>query len=622
MCGISGVFSTSQLHAEHIFSSLSSIKHRGPDETYMAAFTGSEPAFFSCALSSDKMKQTFNEPGAHQSKGWLGYNRLAIVDTSDKGGIPLYDGEQDCLFLMNGEIYNYMAIADMFLKDETRDSETDTEVAFRLYLKFGDQFISYLRGMFVIVVVHPQRKQIKVWRDRLGIKPFYYTQSDHHFIFSSEINGIFATGLVDADFDKEKLAHQLYLTGSLSPATIYKNIFSLEPGKCLTIDTGSFESVSEPYWQMEYQRQERVVTAEEFLSDVRELAEMSVSGIDEIDKAIMLSGGLDSGLLAFLLRNNPKMQTCTIFSDTGQKGELHYTRKNARHAGLPLLELAMPTSMPPAMLEAFCLAEEEPNISPEPAYFLSCQMKNKVRVLYNALGPDELFYGYGHHVKAMKLKQVIGLSRFVWDKLLPAGKREKFNELRRFGMMSFPFISRSVAGWSEIKKLFAGENTHAWQHPLEVVLQQAQQNFPDINRCDVMKQLSYLDIYYYISSYHSFRSDRPSMLNHIEMRFPYLDHHFVQKYFNLANLEIGLRFGNEKPFFRKQIQGVMDPAVFAMKKIGFAMDNTWYKQFDNKLIAKRLSGLLSAEAVDQFCSTPEKNWLLFSLSALSTRYIK
>ena len=621
MCGISGVFSRQHLAAEHMLSSLSAIKHRGPDDTYLAALKEQHPVFFSCHLSSEDMKQIFEDPGDCRATGWIGYNRLSIIDSSVEGGKPLYDEERDCLFLMNGEVYNYKSLAQTFLEGEKRWSDTDTEVAFRLYLKLGDDFVHHLRGMFTIVAIHPKSYKIKIWRDRFGIKPFYYTFTGDHFIFSSEMTGVFSTGLVNIDFDKERLAHQLYLTGSLSPSVIYKDIRSLEPGCCLEVDSRSFELKIERYWQMVYQPAPDTISTDEFLNDIRELAALSLEGVDETDKTLMLSGGLDSGLLAAFFKNARRMKACTIYSDFGRhRDELAYARLNAQHAGIPLLEIRMPAAMSPEMLDDFCLAEEEPNISPEPAYFLSSQIKNQSRILYNALGPDELFYGYGHYVKARKLEYAVGLLRLIPGSLLPMKKREKLVDLRRYGLAVFPFISRSVAGWTEIKNLFREENTHTWQHPLEIVLQQAKSSFPDFEKCDLLKQMSYLDIYYYISSYHSFRSDRPAMLHHMEMRFPYLDHLFIQKYFNIAGLDKGLAYGNEKPFFRKHIKHVIDPAILTMEKTGFGMNDSWLRSFHPDMIKNGLSGLIPDEAIHKFCISPERSWLLFSLSGLAAKY--
>ncbi|MBX3238582.1 MAG: hypothetical protein KIT80_07360 [Chitinophagaceae bacterium] len=566
------------------------------------------------------MKSRFPAPGVSGSKAWVGYNRLAIVDVSESGFLPFYDEARDCLFFMNGEIYNYKQLRKTFLADIPFRSETDTEVAFRLYLELGDSFVQQLRGMFAIAVVHPGKNLVKVWRDRLGIKPFYYSVDKDHFIFSSEIGGILATGMAPAEFDLEKLGHQLYLGASLSPATLYKNIFSLEPGCFLEVNTRSFEYTTGSYWQMSFAPSDIDISREEFLGDIKEIADLSLEGVDDIEKAVMLSGGLDSGLLAFFLNasRTGNITGCTIYNDSGtQTNELRYAAINAATAGIPLESFRLPPEMSGPEMEVFCRAEEEPNISPEPAYFLSSQLKGKKRILYNALGPDELFYGYGHHVKAMKMKRLLPLLGFAWDTLLLPPKKEKFRAFRIYGLAALPFISRSVAGWEEIQQLFRDHSSAAWQDPLELVLEQAKNRFADFSDCDIMKQLSFLDIYFYISSYHSLRSDRPAMLNHIEMRFPYLDHLFVQKYFNVRGLEKELSAGNYKPFFRKHARTVLDPEVFKMPKTGFNMSGTgWEKELNWKDLETRLAPLISSAAIRDFAGSPEKKWLLLSLSYL------
>ncbi len=624
MCGISGIFSRRSIDAENIISSLTAIKHRGPDDTFIVALENDSPHFFSCPLSSTAIKRQYAEPGPMLLNCWLGFNRLSVIDQTINGFQPLYDETRNCIFLMNGEVYNYRELRNTYLRDDVFLSETDTEVVFRLYLKLGDDFIHHLRGMFVIVVVHASDHTIKVWRDRMGIKPFFYTISDNQFIFSSEISGVFASGMLQPEFDFEKLGHQFYLGTSQSPYTIYKHLSTLEPASYLTVNTRSYEYTITPYWSLKFNPVPSNISAEEFYSDVQELADLSLEGVAQRDKALMLSGGLDSGLLAVLLgKRASDINAYCIFSDENQSfNELEFAKLNASNAGVLLEEHKIPDKVSETMAREFCLAEEEPNISPEPAYYLSLRAKNKKRILYNALGLDELFYGYGHHIKALKYARYQFFLDWVWEKAVPAGKRGKLKDIRKYGLAALPFVSRAVASWDDIRNLFADHQSYAWEHPLDVLLREARADFADFDACDLMKKISFLDIHYYISSHHSFRSDRPAMLNHIEMRFPYLDHLFIQKYFNIPGLEKGLSYKNNKPFLRSRIKNILHPEVFMMPKKGFDMPvESWLKNIDRFAVCKKLGDIASGAAINTFSKTPARQWLMFSLSEIHAHVV-
>lgn len=620
MCGISGIFTARQIGAEGILSSLAAIQHRGPDDSFIIATENAGSRFFSSPHSSAYTKQQYPLPGAAQSTGWLGFNRLSIVDRSDTAAQPLYDHKRDCIFLMNGEVYNYRELRATYLSDEIFSSDTDTEVAFRLYLKLGDDFVHHLRGMFVIVAFHQKEHTIKVWRDRMGIKPFFYTISAGRFLFSSEMGGIFASALLPRELDPESLAHQFYLITSHSPRTIYKAVCSLEPASCLTVNTHTYEHTITQYWRLVYDPGAPNISTGELYADLKEVADLSVEGVGQNGRALMLSGGLDSGLLAlFLKKSDPDIDACCIFSDSSHSfNELGFAKLNALQAGMELDAFNIPEEVPEAMAHEFCRAEEEPNISPEPAYFLASMVNGKNRILYNALGLDELFYGYGHHVKALTYAKYRSLLSLLPSQLLPEGKGEKLRDIRRFGLEAMPFVSRAVAGWEEIKALFADHRPGNWKHPLDAVLSQAKAGFPDFNTCDLMKKISFLDIHFYISSHHSFRSDRPAMLNHLEMRFPYLDHLFIQKYFNVPALEKGLSYSNNKPFLRSHVRQLLHPRVLEMPKKGFELPvENWLKNVDPSAAVKRLDGIASGEAIKNFSKTPARRWLMFSLTSLA-----
>lgn len=616
MCGFSGIFSTNFIDDTAIKASLKAIKHRGPDNTLHASFNP-DFSLFSSNLSDTETQQKFPNSSSFHAKNWFGFNRLSILDLSNNGMQPFYHTEKKIAFLLNGEVYNFKELKEKHLQNIVFKSNSDTEVVFNLYLKFGDEFIHLLHGMFAIVVIDHENHQIKIWRDRLGIKPFYYFLDDSKFLFSSEIKGIFATNLIEKEIDYKHLAYNFYLNTSFAPFTIYKNINALEPATQLIINTHDFSFKKVKYWTLNYQPSVEKISKNEFLTDVKNIVKMA--SISDVKQAVMLSGGLDSGLLAYQLnQNNVDVDAISIYnSDIEEQNEIEFARSNAKNSNLHLKEITIPNECNDAEIIEFILAEEEPNYTPEPAYFLAkAAKKQDYVVLHNALGLDELFYGYSYYSKAKKLQYIQPFLIPSFKHFLPKKKRLKYDELTQFGIESLPFITRSVASWEEIKQIFKKHQSDNWIHPLEILINQVKTDQPHFDKYPILKKISYLDIHYYISSHHSLRSDAPSMKQNIEMRFPYLDHQFVQKYFNQNNNVSELSLKNNKPFLRHSIAEILPKDVLYMPKKGFSMPTKiWMKNhsLENELKILKSKDL---EISENWQNDSSKKWLLLSTALL------
>jgi asparagine synthase (glutamine-hydrolysing) len=575
MCGFSGVLSNHELYPEIILGSITSIKHRGPDDTLI--FT-EDKEFFSCELSNPGTKESFQQlPSDKKSTAFFAFNRLSIVDLSTHAMQPFFDQEKEVVFMLNGEVYNYVELKKEFLANETLISQSDSEVAFRLYLKFGDEFVQHLRGMFSIVVYDLKNNNLKAWRDRLGMKPFYYTILDGVFIFSSEMKGIFATNLIRKELNYQGLAYSMYLGTCPSPLTIYKHISSLEAGCELEYSRLSGQMKVDRYWHLKYTPSKRAITFDEFNADLTELCQLHRTG--DVEKALMLSGGMDSGTLAYYFSKfDPNLKCLNIFANGHRIDEREFAKENASNAGLDIVYLEIPSSPSASLIESYIQAEEEPNSIPEPAFFL-CEEARKmgIAVLYNALGPDEIFGGYRYFATIHKLKKFNGLLKLAPDFLIPKKYREKFSEVKKYGFDYYPIICRRLFTWRQITKILKTEDGQEPIHPIEYLKNQINVTYPDFKKLPLLKRVSYLEIFYYITSHHTFRSDQPSMRFSIEMRFPFLDHQFIEKYFNQPDTfdNIGKYL---KPQFREYVSNVLPGKIFEMEKKGFSMPaENWTK---------------------------------------------
>lgn len=611
MCGISGIFTKEKINGRAISKSLESIQHRGPDNSLCGTFNHQKFQFLSHKLSDKETKSSYQNAETVESGNWIGFNRLSIIDLSNNGMQPFYDEASLTAFMLNGEIYNFSELKANELRNESFISNSDTEVAFKLYLKFGDEFIHKLRGMFVISVVDYAKGKVKIWRDRFGVKPIYYFINDHQFIFSSEMKGLFATELIQKEIEPKHLAHIYYLHSNFAPNTLYKNVFGLEAGAKLEVDVNSFQIRKEKYWELKYQPQNQVIEREEFLSDLHEVTRLST--IADVNQALMLSGGLDSGILAhFLAKNNSEIEAVTIYNENDDRlNEFEFAKITAQRNNMKLHGFEVPDKVDLNTLYEYATSEEEPSGSVEPAYFLSKKAsENHIKVLYNALGLDELFYGYKYYSQAEKFNSYKNLLFNAFKHFLTGKKRYKYDEMTKLGIHAFPLITRSSMSWDEIKNLF-GQND--WEHPAVELFKQVPREFHEI---PLLKQLSWMDFHFYISSYHSFRSDQPSMRHHVEMRFPFLDHIFVQKYFNQTYLHEGLSHANNKPFLRKNASQFLDERVLNMPKKGFTMSQeTWINGLGNLESQQiNLKIIFGEKDLTKWADNPTKKWFIFSTS--------
>jgi asparagine synthase (glutamine-hydrolysing) len=590
MCGFSGIVSQ-EIHDPHcLVQSLQAIKHRGPDDSRIYSF---ETGFSSLPFSNATSKAKF-APFSQPSSAMFGFNRLSIVDLSDKGMQPFVDDKNQTLFMMNGEVYNYKELRQTYLSDVPFASDSDSEVAFRLYQKLGDDFIHLLRGMYAIVVYNKSSKQLKAWRDPMGIKPLYYAVLNDGIVFSSEMKGIFATGLLNKNIDPQGLAYSMYLGTCPSPITLYKDVQSLRPGHMLLFQSQTNRVLETMFWALDYQPENRPIHFDEFAADVETICSLYQTG--DVPKGLMLSGGIDSGTLAHFLGKTDKTLKCyNLYTQNHPTDESAFASKNATNAGLDITFFDIPSSPPMGVIERYLSSEEEPNTGPEPTLYL-CDKVNHlgVKVMFNALGPDELFGGYRYYALINKYGQSKLLNNLPLI-CFPNKLKPKIAEVKQFGWETFPLISRHFFSWKSITLYFQNKGYEVPEHPIAYLLNQVRGQMPQFDRMPILKKASYLDIHYFIASHHAFRSDQPSMLNSIELRFPFLDHLFVQKYFNQAWLFNGIDH-QLKPAFRNYAKYLLPKDVIEMPKKGFTMPTELWMNSITK----------HPDAI--FSGTPEKLW--------------
>lgn len=385
MCGIAGIvgLSDQSLAREKISLMTESLKHRGPDATGLYV--------------ADKIA--------------LGHLRLSIIDLSESANQPQFDITNRFSITFNGEIYNFREVKNL-LGDYPFRTDSDTEVILAAYAKYGKECLSLFNGMFAFAIWDRDRRELFVARDRLGVKPFYYTQSaDGTFAFASEIRALLNSRLVPRRLNESGIYDFLMYQSVYAPETIVENIFQLEGGQCGLLRDAKF--TTEFYWRIEDRQTETIPADEqEIKKNVKELLLKSVERrmISDVRLGAFLSGGIDSSAVVALMSEISDRPVDTFSVTFGEKefDESRYSN---------LIAQKYKTNHTSVYLDADDFLHELPNAlraadSPSGdglnTYVVAKATKQAgITVALSGLGGDELFAGYPNFLNWLKIQNGI-----------------------------------------------------------------------------------------------------------------------------------------------------------------------------------------------------------------------
>lgn len=339
----------------------------------------------------------------------LGHRRLAIIDLSERSNQPMVDNELGLVLVFNGAIYNYRELrADLQKHDYVFFSDGDSEVILKAYHRWGEQSPEHLDGMFAFAVWDINKQQLFLARDRMGIKPLYYSQTKQHFRFASNPQALLAAGDVDTSIDPIALHYQLTLHAVVpAPHTILKGIRKITPGTSITINTQG-QLTQRRYWQLSACRQQdksgQEKSEQEWTDAIHDALREAVRkrlDVADVPVGVLLSGGLDSSLLVALLAEAGVKDLLTFsigFEDQPEEkgSEFEFSdqvveRYGTRHHKYPISNLEVLPRLPEAVQ-----AMAEPMVGQDAVafYLLSEQVSQTVKVVQSGQGADEVFAGY------------------------------------------------------------------------------------------------------------------------------------------------------------------------------------------------------------------------------------
>jgi asparagine synthase (glutamine-hydrolysing) len=523
---------------------------------------------------------------------YFGHNRLKIIDFSDAANQPFFSQDQRYVLVYNGEIYNYQALRSHLQQQGiTFRTNSDTEVILQLLIREGKKGLEKLNGMFALAFFDTVSKIILVARDRFGMKPLYYAHTPDYFIFSSEIKGILASGLVEKELNESQLTEYLTYRHARKPETFFKNIYELEEGTFGTFKDNNWQISSYLHTTPDWTNSS--LDPDAIVSRTEELLQNSLSRqlLADAPVGLFLSGGIDSTLLLALLADAGHMDF-PVFSVVNKASErffgtddFYYARQAARKFGanhtvfeindsvlsqaVPVIEaLDQPIADGAALLTAF----------------LSEKSRGSVKVALSGAGADELFAGYNRHrafYKYLQNKHLLLLAKPLLKATAPFLPTGISHPLRR----QFRLI-RKLA--SKIHR--QPDRTFLCFTALEAPLLQLQQAkaLPITpvtlagasGKNDWLRWSLQWDQHQYLISDILALTDQASMLHGLEVRAPFLDNELASF---LAGLQPDMIFRYGQKWILKEILMQHGGEEFTKRlKEGFGMPlGLWLKNPKN-----------------------------------------
>ena len=335
----------------------------------------------------------------------LGHRRLAIIDLSERANQPMVDTELGLTLVFNGTIYNYKELrAELIEKGYSFFSDGDSEVILKAFAAWGEQCVERFHGMFAFAIWDLKNQRLFMARDRMGIKPLYYSLESGYLRFASNTQALIAAGGVDASIDPVALHHQFTLHAVIpAPRTILNGVRKLKPGYSLCIDKAG-RSTERRYWQLYANRPAEPRSEEEWTEAIHEALKKSVKRrleIADVPVGVLLSGGLDSSLLVGLLAEAGVEDILTFsvgFEDAPEEkgSEFEYSdqvveRYRTRHHKYSIPNDEVLKRLPEAVAH---MAEPMVGQDAVAFYLLAERVSQEVKVVQSGQGADEVFAGY------------------------------------------------------------------------------------------------------------------------------------------------------------------------------------------------------------------------------------
>jgi asparagine synthase (glutamine-hydrolysing) len=584
MCGIAGFlnFDATPVDAAVLADMIFRLTHRGPD---------------GFGLHTDRQTG-------------LAHRRLSIIDVAG-GQQPMHDQLLSVSITFNGEIFNHIELRDELIGRGHRFfTRSDTEVLLRMYLEYGENCVDRLNGQWAFAIWDAPKEKLFLSRDRMGVRPLFYTTTPRSFCFASEIKALLAVPGVSAELDPRALDEIFTFWGTLPFRTAFKDIFQLPPGHSLVVQNGSLRLWR--YWRLEYAPDEEfgnraeAELAEELLALLFDATRIRLRA--DVRVGTYLSGGLDSTLITAIAAKltGDRLSTFSVGFADAEFDESSYQSEasgflETEHNALRCSGSDIAQVFPDVIWHA-----EQPILrtAPAPLFLLSRRVQeNNIKVVLTGEGADETMGGYDIFKEAKVRRfwsREVGSSRraFLLRRLYPyinGIQRQPPSYLRAFFHardedLGSPFFSH-LPRWrltAQLKRFFSADlraqlRTYSAIDELEKDLPVSFGSWDTFNRAEYLEAACLLPGYILSS-----QGDRMAMGHSVEGRYPFLDHRVVEFGARLP-ARLKMRALNEKHLLKKAARGLIPESIRQRRKQPYrAPDGSSFFQSDAMYVRELL----------------------------------
>ena len=608
MCGIGGIINinNSKIDPEIANNIKASLEHRGPDNS-------------SIKHISDNVS--------------LIHTRLAIIDIDDRSNQPLHSNDNRYWIVFNGEIYNYKEIRqELEKKGYSFHTSGDTEVLLKGFICYKEKILDKLRGQFAFAIYDSIEKTTFLARDRIGIKPLYFSRYKEWIVFGSEMKTIESSKLIPFTPDTE--SYMTYMRHLCIPgsSTGNKNISKVRPGEYVTF-SGNGEIKTFKYWDPFSFQIDFEMTESEASSELEKLLIESVEyrKVSDVEVGLFLSGGLDSSLIGKLMKadSQTKLKGFNIDYEEhfdGYEGEASEAEYASSNIDIELIKEKIAYGDFKSLLNNYSNYQDDLNGDEVgiPLYFLGKSARSKgITVVQVGEGADELFYGYEHWLRYLKL------NKYIKPIMKSNSRVSSFSNHRSNLMSNIIFNRTSFAGGAlgfnltEINNLITG-GISAEQSSLFYVDNKWDEYFSRSDS-ELSKWMTLVDLDIRLPELLLMRMDKLVMQSGVETRVPFLDHKLVEFVLTVPE-KILLNQSTTKPLLKNIARNHIPNKIIDRPKQGFrAPIGEWIKKdinyfYDTVKSFNQETNLFNTNELNKVLNGPDyqKKWYLINLAQWHT----